>query len=302
MDALDAALVRALRANGRAQQQELSVAVGTSRTTVAARLTQLLSSGTVRVVGVVHPAARGQQALAHLTFDVDGEVSQLADAVAADPEVAFVSVTAGRTALVAEARVGNARRLAAVVARLRSLPGARGITTLTYDRLVLDAIGPSVALVGPVVLDDADDRLLKLLQIDGRMSYTALAEQARLSVSAARLRVKRLLADGIVRVGPLLAPGVEQEQAVGVGVRLRDSGDDVVASLVRMPGTRFVATATGRYDVLATVHAGSLGALVPILDDVRRLPGVIDVETWVHLKVVKERYDLADQPGARDAP
>lgn len=77
---------------------------------------------------------------------------------------------------------------------------------------------------------------------------------------------------------------------MGLGIRLAGPAEPVIAAFRAMPAAIFVARVVGRCDVLATVRAFSAAQLVDVVDEIRGLPGVTAVESWVHLDVVKENY------------
>ncbi len=289
MDGIDALIIETLRANGRIRGRELAEVLGISRSAAAARLAQLLQSGNVRVVGVVHPAVLGLHAVAHVSVTVDRAVQEVAGLIAEFEEVPFVSLITGSAALVAEVRVQRTAELAASLERIRATPGVKGISTLTYTDMVIDVLRPWATSQSS--LDETDVRLLGLLQLDGRMSYTEMSSRTGLSVGTARLRVRRLIADQVIRVGALTTPGTgEQEYAIGLGIQMRGEVADLVTVLADQPETTFLATTIGRFDILATVTCPSLAEGVAAVDRIRGLPQVVGVETWLHMHVFKERY------------
>jgi DNA-binding Lrp family transcriptional regulator len=158
--------------------------------------------------------------------------------------------------------------------------------------VVRDVIGP----VGDVTtdvddVDDVDLALLRALQDDGRASYVDLASVVGLSPAGARRRVVRLVESQLVRVGAVVRhSGQDRQSAMGFGVRLAGDHREVVERLKTMPSVIFVARTLGRFDVLVTVRAFSAAQLVELLDGVRALPGVNEIESWAHLSVVKESY------------
>ncbi|GAA1995762.1 Lrp/AsnC family transcriptional regulator [Nakamurella flavida] len=298
MDHLDAALISALRTDGRARQQELAAAVGMSRSAVALRLSAMLAAGTIRVVGVVHPSVLGLHSVAHISVTVDGPVRAVAERLAAESDTPFVSLVAGAVDLIAEVRVPDPVALARALTRIRAVPGVRRVSTLTVTSLVLDVMRPTAGSAQDI--DRVDRALLELLQTDGRMSLVEMSRQTGLAVGTVRTRVRRLIDERIVRVGVLVSAGVgEQEYAVGVGVTLSGPADgdrDLVEALSGRESTRFLATTTGRFDLVATVHAPTMARAVELVDEVRQLPGVSSLESWVHLSVIKERYQTGS-PG-----
>ncbi|GAA1014272.1 hypothetical protein GCM10009551_101530 [Nocardiopsis tropica] len=81
-------------------------------------------------------------------------------------------------------------------------------------------------------------------------------------------------------------------------MRLAGGDDGVTAALAEMPAVIFLARALGRYDLVATVRTFSTTQLLDALDAVRGLPGVRAVESWTHLKIVKEDYASGMTPNA----
>jgi DNA-binding Lrp family transcriptional regulator len=289
MPEVDMRIVEALRRDGRISTHELADHLGLSRTTTARRLSHLLDGGIVSVVGLVHPLTIGIKSLAHISISVDKPVRRVADAIAAMPEVPFVSLVSGAFPLIAEARAYGDGDLAAVLDRVRSVDGVRSTETLFYTELVVDVLRPTRA--DAVEIDHVDSRLLMQLQIDGRLSYTTLGERVGVSTGTARTRVLRMIDEGVVRIGAIARPGRrDTEFDVGVGISLRGPASAGGDLLSEMPEIRFLAATLGRYDLLATVHADSLASIVSVLDRLRALRPVLRLDSWVHLDTVKESY------------
>jgi DNA-binding Lrp family transcriptional regulator len=289
MDELDEAIVELLEVDGRLTHREIARTVGLSRSSAAARVQRLISSGQVVVRGAVHPAVIGRGALAHVSIAVRGPAAPLAAEIAKRDDVPFLSLTSGPHGLIAEVRTASARDVDRTVSELRSLDDVAGVDTLTYVEVIRDVIGP----VGDVRtdVDDVDLALLRALQEDGRASYVDLASVVGLSPAGARRRVVRLVESQVVRVGAVVRhSGQDRQSAMGLGIRLAGDDGDVVAAIAAMPPVIFVARTLGRYDLLVTVRTFSAAQLVETLDVVRSLPAVNAVDSWAHLDVVKESY------------
>jgi DNA-binding Lrp family transcriptional regulator len=297
MDETDEAIVELLEVDGRLTHREIARAVGLSRSAAAARVQRLLSSGQVVIRGVVHPAVLGRGALAHVSVAVHGPAAPVAAEVARREDVPFLSLVSGECGLVAEIRAGSPREIDTAVSELRALPGVSGVETLSYVEVMRDVVGP----VGDVetTVDACDRALLGELQKDGRASYVDLADAVGLSPAGARRRVVRLVDAKVVRIGAVVRhSGRDRQSAMGFGIRLEGDHRSVVAALAAMSSVIFVARTLGRFDVLVTIRAFSAGQLVELLDAVRSLPGVRELESWTHLEVVKESYasGLHDRP------
>jgi len=50
----------------------------------------------------------------------------------------------------------------------------------------------------PVKIDEIDAKILKILLSESRTSFTAIAEECKITVTAVRMRYKRLWRDGVI--------------------------------------------------------------------------------------------------------
>jgi len=289
LDDLDDHILAALRLDGRIGPGELATRLGVSRTTASKRLTALLRTTDVRVVGMVHPETVGVRSLAHVSIATDAPAIEVARRLATRPEVPFVSLASGAYPLIAEVRAHDDVELSESLDVIRALDGVESTETLVYTDLVRDVLGPTK--VSAAWLDGVDRRLLSLLQVDGRMPYTALAAGSGVSVGTARARTLRMIEADVVRIGVIAAPGREGRKVdVGLGVRMRGRAADGIEQIRRLAAIRFLATTIGRYDVVATLHADTLADVVTALERVRALASVTQLHSWVHLHTLKESY------------
>ncbi|MEW2552465.1 Lrp/AsnC family transcriptional regulator [Streptomyces zhihengii] len=292
LDRIDLAVVRELQTDGRLAYETLAQRVGLSRPATRARVQRLLESGAVRVVAVVHPEVRGLTASAHLSVGTDGPAEEVARRIAAMREAPFVSLIAGRHAVMAELRTEGFDALDAAIARVRALPGVAALDPLTGVRHLKD---PYLLARSPSAgeLDGTDRRILAELERDGRLPFADLAERVGLSPGATRSRTLRLLDGGVVKVLALVRPEVlGLGYLCGFAVRLTGDREPVAAELAGWERVTFLSACLGRAELVGTVSAESLGAVRATLDSLRVLPGVREVESWMHLELLKERYDL----------
>nr|WP_244984267.1 Lrp/AsnC family transcriptional regulator [Actinomadura citrea] len=298
MDAVDAVLVRELQRDGRATFQALADRVGLSRTAVRARVQHLLETQVVRVVGIVHAAVVGAEAIGHVSVTVAGSAREVAESVAERAAVSFTALTAGPYDLVAQVRTRDDAALAAEVDHIRSVTGVRAAEVFRSVATVRDTHAV-VRELGEVTLDDIDWRLLHELQRDGRAPYTRLAHVIGLSQAATRARVVRLMRTGVIQVTGLADPlALGAAELGGFGLVVTGGLRKVADAVAAQDGVRYLATGFGRYDIVGQVEAASRAEMVAVFDAIRSVSGVTVRESWHHLDVVKESYavQLPEQP------
>jgi DNA-binding Lrp family transcriptional regulator len=296
-DEIDTRLVQALQREGRASHLDLARELGVSRTLVAARVRDLLSSRTVRVIAAVDPALLGQHVLAHVSIEVAGAADPIARWLVDIPEAVLVSAVAGTHALVTEIRVGTHEELNAILERIRARDGVAAIDSRVYTRMLKGLFMPDYRSDVPV--DAIDRRLIEALQVDGRTSYRELAEVVGLSPTSVRTRVTRLLDARVIKISAVEARGLHGRQlSMGLGVDVAALEPALLDHIARSDHVEFAAQTVGASDLVITIAGPSPAVLLGQLDELRCLPGVRRVEAWSHLRVFKEDYNRAIPVGA----
>ena len=138
--------------------------------------------------------------------------------------------------------------------------------------------------------DETDRRLIAELQRDARQSNQAIADALGVSEGTVRARIKRLEADGVLRITTIQNIDVLGENAFAYlwitcdRARVREIGEHLAAE----PLIGFAASTLGRADLLAIVFQTSTRELARYVDEViKALPGVVDVRTEPILELVK---------------
>lgn len=147
-------------------------------------------------------------------------------------------------------------------------------------------------LVASPNIDDIDREIIRLLQIDGRTSYSQLGRTVGLSDAAARQRVNRLTAEGYIDIVAVTDPvkmGLESQALLGI--RVSDDARKVAVELGALDNTVYVVMTAGRYDVIAEIVTRNREEFIEVSNAVRLLPGVDSVEVLPYLGITKETYD-----------
>ncbi|WP_248959079.1 Lrp/AsnC family transcriptional regulator [Sphaerisporangium perillae] len=141
-------------------------------------------------------------------------------------------------------------------------------------------------------LDDIDRIVLRELQRDGRVSYTALAEATGLSAPAVRQRVQRLRDEGVVQI-----VGVTDPMALGlpvmalIGVRVDTDVHTVADRVSELSGVIYVVLTSGSFDMFVEVVCKEPAELLAILNDhIKRVPGVTRAEAFTYFGIHTHRF------------
>lgn len=155
----------------------------------------------------------------------------------------------------------------------------------------------AILMTHSIEIDDIDRQIIKMLQADGRVPFLTIANELGLAEGTIRRRVARMLEEKILEIVGVINPqkvGMHTVAIVGLNVERRHL-DDTIAVLKEMPEVRYVAMATGMYDIIIEIVVPSNDALfeflIQKLDDI---PWIVDSGTSLVLKIAKQ--DLAWGP------
>ena len=147
------------------------------------------------------------------------------------------------------------------------------------------------------MIDDIDREILRLLQIDGRMTATALASEVGLTVAPCHRRIKELERSGVLTgyravVDPA-AVGLTFQALVFVTLRDRQQMLTFEDEVGRIEQIVKADRLFGEPDFLLKVIAADLAAYQQFYDEVLvGLPGVEKLTSTIVMKTVKEEGPL----------
>jgi Lrp/AsnC family leucine-responsive transcriptional regulator len=149
-------------------------------------------------------------------------------------------------------------------------------------------------------LNRIDRNILRVLQEDGRISYTELARRVGLSTTPCIERVKRLERTGILRG----FTAVLDPEALGAGlvvfvqIRLSRTAQDIFAQFkeaaAQLPEVQECYLVSGNFDYLIKARIPEMNAYRRLLGDMLLgLPGASESRSYVVMEEVKESMQLA---------
>ena len=127
-------------------------------------------------------------------------------------------------------------------------------------------------------MEEIDRKIVSLLARSGRMSFTELARQAGLSVSAVHQRVRRLEQDGVIRgYAAMFNPediGLPLTAFVSVKPFDAAAPDDLPERLEHLTAIEACHSVAGNENYILKVRVASPAALEDLLYQIRTLGGV----------------------------
>jgi len=127
-------------------------------------------------------------------------------------------------------------------------------------------------------VEEIDRKIVSLLARSGRMSFTELARQAGLSVSAVHQRVRRLEQDGVIKgYAAMFNPedlGLPLTAFVSIKPFDASAPDDLPQRLEHLAAIEACHSVAGDENYILKVRVSSPAALEDLLSKIRSLGGV----------------------------
>lgn len=149
-------------------------------------------------------------------------------------------------------------------------------------------------------LDDTDRRLLRVLQIDGRISNAELARRCNLSPAACFERVKRLKDRKVITGYAALIDPASADRALLIFIEVlldrttSDIFDQFAERIRRSPEVLECHMVAGRFDYLVKVRMRDMAAYRAFLAGALSvMPGVRETRTYAVMEEVKDTSILA---------
>ncbi|MGI5453527.1 Lrp/AsnC family transcriptional regulator [Streptomyces sp. CA-249302] len=156
-------------------------------------------------------------------------------------------------------------------------------------------------------MDAVDRQIVAILQAEGRITLTDLADRVRLSVSRCQRRVRELEADGVIRGYSALIDGA----TLGYGFEVLlfatlgrpDAVDEFDAALAEVPEVIEAQRLFGEPDYLIRVVSADLPSYQHLYETVLiRLPGVRGLNSTIVMKNVVSPRPFPGRPPRERSP
>jgi Lrp/AsnC family leucine-responsive transcriptional regulator len=152
---------------------------------------------------------------------------------------------------------------------------------------------------GPDSLGKIDRNILRILQKDGRISYTELARQVGLSVTPCIDRVKRMERNGYILgySAQVCSQKLDAALVVFVQIRLNHTSqknfEEFRRSVIDLENIQSCLLVSGNYDYLLKARVADMAAYRELLGHrILKLPAVQESTSYVVMEELKETMEV----------
>ena len=148
-------------------------------------------------------------------------------------------------------------------------------------------------------LDKIDRHILRILQEEGRISFTELGERVNLSTTPCTERVRRLERDGVIlgyhaRLNPqMLRASLLVFVEISLNNKSGDAFDDFRRAVLKLPHVLECHLVSGDFDYLVKARISEMASYRKLLGDILlKLPHVRESKSYIVMEEVKESMTL----------
>lgn len=148
-------------------------------------------------------------------------------------------------------------------------------------------------------IDKIDRNILRVLQQEGRISFTELGERVGLSTTPCTERVRRLERDGVItgyhaRLDPhQLGAGLLVYVEISLAYKSGDIFEEFRAAALRLPNVLECHLVSGDFDYLIKARISEMASYRKLLGNtLLTMPNVRDSKSYIVMEEVKETLNL----------
>ncbi len=141
-----------------------------------------------------------------------------------------------------------------------------------------------------IELDPTNQKLIALLRADARLPVAELAKRLQVSRATVQNRMRKLQQDGVILGYTLRLTDDLSDAPINALMSIECNSSDeaaIIDALRGNPNIGRVHHTTGRWDLVAEIHAESLPSFNKVVGAIRLIPGVTSTES----NLLLESYD-----------
>ena len=137
------------------------------------------------------------------------------------------------------------------------------------------------------MVDEIDERILRLLEDNSRMSYVEIGRTVGLSEGAVRNRVQALVSGGVIKRFTNEKSSTHGVRALTmIAVNPATPTYEVSKRVNRHAGVERIYEVTGEYDIVMVSNGSSIEGINKVVEDVRKIEGVEKTNTIIVLRTI----------------
>ena len=136
-------------------------------------------------------------------------------------------------------------------------------------------------------MNEIDEKILRLLKDNSRMTYVEIGEQVSLSEGAVRNRIQSLTTSGVIRKFTIEVANTSKVRSLTM-ISVNPSTPTITVSkeVQKLNGVERIYEVTGEYDIVTVVSHNNIDGINQCIEDIRKIKGVEKTNSVIVLRTV----------------
>jgi DNA-binding Lrp family transcriptional regulator len=302
IDNLNQEIISSLKRDGRYSCARMAKDLGVNVATVTKRIDKMLEEDVISIKTVLNPFKFGFNTHAFITLDIElGKITQVCQRLVSNSNISLVATIFGRYDVLIIADFPSWEKLQEFISK--DLPNIEGIKKIdTFPIITIKKIYHGLFKFDsfentPPQLDAVDLTIIDELEKNGRLSFANLAHKLNISLTTVSRRVANLKKEDIIKITAVRNPAKWGYLANAYFVLQTEKNkvDSICEKLAVHPEIHLVMTLMSGFEILAGIHISNVEAMYKfIVEQVARIDGIMNIETFVCAETIKRSYALFD--------
>jgi DNA-binding Lrp family transcriptional regulator len=137
------------------------------------------------------------------------------------------------------------------------------------------------------MVDEIDERIMRLLEENSRMTYVEIGRTVGLSEGAVRNRVQALVSEGVIKRFTIEKSSTHGVRALTmIAVNPGTPTYEVSKRVNQLAGVEKIYEVTGEYDIVMVSSGGNIEGINKVIEDIRKIEGVEKTNTIIVLRTM----------------
>ena len=137
------------------------------------------------------------------------------------------------------------------------------------------------------MVDEIDERIMRLLEENSRMTYVEIGRTVGLSEGAVRNRVQALVSEGVIKRFTVEKSSTHGVRALTmIAVNPGTPTYEVSKRVNQLAGVEKIYEVTGEYDIVMVSSGGNIEGINKVIEDIRKIEGVEKTNTIIVLRTL----------------
>ena len=137
------------------------------------------------------------------------------------------------------------------------------------------------------MVDEIDERIMRLLEENSRMTYVEIGRTVGLSEGAVRNRVQALVSEGVIKRFTIEKSSTHGVRALTmIAVNPGTPTYEVSKMVNQQAGVENIYEVTGEYDIVMVSSGGNIEGINRVIEDIRKIEGVEKTNTIIVLRTI----------------